>query len=177
MKSKKSIVWFWGMLISLCLGSVGAQEAVKVCPSCGGMGRMVSGVCVQCKGQKVVRESGDLVNGQPSRVRGGLARDAQNGAVFVCQSCGGTGRMRAGGRCAQCKGEGLVRADGSTLNGAHSGSRDGLAPDKPHVRVVTCPDCYGKGHRGTASNIPCLRCKGRGLVREDGPGFSVIGQK
>ena len=112
MKSKKSIVWFWGMLISLCLGSVGAQEAVKVCPSCGGTGRMVSGVCVQCKGQKVVRESGDLVNGQPSRVRGGLARDAQNGAVFVCQSCGGTGRMRSGGRCLRYKGCGLVREDG-----------------------------------------------------------------
>lgn len=171
MKSKKGMVWFLGMLMSLCLESAGAQEAVKVCPSCGGTGHMVSGVCVQCKGQKVVRENGDLVNGMPSRVRSGLVRDAQNGAVFVCQSCGGTGLMRAGGRCVQCKGEGLVRTNGSTLNGVHSGSRDGIAPDKPHVRVVNCPDCYGRGYRGTESNVPCLRCEGRGLVREDGSVF------
>ena len=164
-------MWIFGVLACVCLGMAGAQEAVKVCPSCGGTGRMVSGVCVQCKGQQVVRENGDLVNGMPSRVRSGLARDAQNGAVFVCQSCGGTGRMRAGGRCAQCKGEGMVRSDGSALNGVDTGVRDGIAPDKPHVRVVTCPDCYGRGHRGAVSNVPCLRCKGRGLVRENGFGF------
>ncbi len=105
-------MWICWILACVCLGIAGAQEAVKVCPSCGGTGRMVSGVCVQCKRQKVLRENGDFVNGMSSRVRSGLARDAQNGAVFVCQSCGGTGRMRSGGRCLRYKGCGLVREDG-----------------------------------------------------------------
>ena len=163
--------WILVVWACVCCGLAEAQEAVKVCPSCGGAGRLAGSVCVQCKGQKVVRENGNLVNGMPSRVRSGLARDSENGSVFVCQSCGGTGRMRSGGTCLQCKGQGMVRADGSMLNGVRSGARDAIVPDKPHVHVITCPDCDGRGYRGTASNFPCLRCKGRGLVREDGSGF------
>lgn len=171
MTSKNMKAWGFVILTCVCLGALRAQETVKVCPSCGGTGRMAGGTCVQCRGQVVVRENGDLVNGMPSRVRSGSARDSENSAVFVCQSCGGTGRMHSGGRCVQCKGQAMVRADGSMLNGVRSGARDTVAPDKPHVRVVICPDCGGRGHHGTASSIPCMRCKGRGLVREDGSGF------
>lgn len=77
--------------------------------------------------------------------------------VNVCPSCNGWARM-GGTRCLQCQGAGIVRADGSMINGI----RGGAVGYAGSIAVYVCPSCGG------VRQVPCVQCRGTGMVRADG---------
>jgi len=62
-----------------------------------------------------------------------------------CIYCGGIGKMPSDDRvsCYVCAGKGFVAAEGEAKQ---------------------CPECGGTG-RTRESKLPCLRCKGKGVVK------------
>jgi len=67
--------------------------------------------------------------------------------TMKCAYCGGTGIQPGGVRltCPVCWGKGVVTAV--------------KEPTK------TCPECWGSG-RALESGLPCLTCKGKGVITE-----------
>ena len=105
--------------------------------------RTSSVTCAYCRG------SGLDPFGIPSelstcQVCGGRGKVSVEKPTIKCAFCGGTGvhpdrRLT----CTACMGKGVVKA-------VHN-------PD-------TCPDCEGSGESASTPGLPCVRCKGKGVI-------------
>ncbi len=87
-----------------------------------------------------------------------LPESAAQVPVNVCPSCSGCGRV-SGVPCVQCRGAGIVRVDGSMINGESRG----YVGHAGNIALYVCPSCGGF-RRGA----PCVQCRGTGMVRADG---------
>ena len=82
--------------------------------------------------------------------------------LATCQVCGGKGAVTVEEpaiRCAYCKGSG-VHPYGVRITCAVCGGKGRVTVKEP---TVACPACKGSG-RAPESRLPCLNCKGRGVV-------------
>ena len=86
----------------------------------------------------------------------------QLSALSTCQVCGGTGEVRAPKprvQCAFCKGKGAQPSKPLTCTGC-KGTGWHTVKD-PHV---ACPECSGTGKSQGSMELPCLKCKGAGVI-------------
>jgi DnaJ-class molecular chaperone len=102
------------------------------------------------------------------------------GEVFECAFCGGSGFLTGvkGIKCPVCRGEGTVSINAPAVLCAFCNGRG-----KAYPRTnITCPACFGKGvmsvstkdietcptckgrGRKAGSSLPCLTCRGKGVV-------------
>jgi len=74
--------------------------------------------------------------------------------VIKCAFCKGTGVYPYGVRitCTVCGGKGVVKI---SAGGEFASGRKGASKE--------CPDCKGTG-RSFESKLPCLTCKGKGVI-------------
>lgn len=88
----------------------------------------------------------------------------QLSALSKCGSCDGTGTktvLSPHTTCAYCRGTGSYKTFRCPICG---GAGAVQALDGP---TETCPECEGMASL-SSSGLPCLRCRGRGLIRQPG---------
>ncbi|HPS52289.1 MAG TPA: DnaJ C-terminal domain-containing protein, partial [Phycisphaerae bacterium] len=86
------------------------------------------------------------------QVASGVEKTIEFERMDYCETCGGTGAKPGTSpvKCKTCGGYGQVQQQAAGFFGMS-------------VRVITCPDCHG---RGTIVTNPCKNCSGTGRVRK-----------
>jgi len=84
--------------------------------------------------------------------RQGLRKDIKLRKSVICPNCQGRGGEPGSSmkKCSTCNGGGEIHQTQRTFFGSFS-------------RIITCPDCQGEGE---IPEKPCLKCKGRGVVKD-----------
>lgn len=83
--------------------------------------------------------------------------------LAACQVCGGTGKVEVKEpaiKCAYCKGTGVyhdTRVTCTVCNGR------GMVT-APKGETTQCLDCKGTGAALASNGLPCLKCKGKGVI-------------
>ncbi len=111
-----------------------------------------------------------------------MAGTILEGEEFPCAFCMGTGEVaKTHSRCPVCSGQGVVRVTPpaavcaycrgrgevpvrSGLTCTVCGGRGVVGVQQP---IEACPSCRGTG-AARESNLPCLRCRGKGVVTTRG---------
>lgn len=105
---------------------------------------------------------------------GGVLR----GSEFTCAFCKGVGQRPRGSKCSVCRGSCVVKVTPPVVRCAHC---EGRGEERPRTNI-TCTACKGTGYisivepvtqcpecRGTGkeihSKLPCIKCKGSGVIR------------
>lgn len=84
--------------------------------------------------------------------------------LATCQVCSGKGTVNVQEpmiKCVYCNASGRSPNDGRITCSVCFG-KGAVSVDK---NMVSCPECHATG-KSKESKLPCLRCKGKGVVRK-----------